>query len=168
MRPKIIVSSNSFNLKLIMEINNIGANAGLIWNALNANGKMTESKLKKETGLGSAEFYPIKSQRRNLAASFSARRSPTDLKFRSFRYESQVSFRARRFRSHTRSNTARLRSISIPTGSLRGRKLFSSTIFSRRAEPLLLRPSLSNVLAERLSGFFSLLSLKDLTPAMPF
>mgnify|MGYP002515324331 CR=1 FL=1 len=57
MRPKIIVSSNSFNLKLIMEINNIGANAGLIWNALNANGKMTESKLKKETGLGSAEFY---------------------------------------------------------------------------------------------------------------
>ena len=40
-----------------MEINNIGANAGLIWNALNANGKMTESKLKKESGLGSAEFY---------------------------------------------------------------------------------------------------------------
>ena len=40
-----------------MEINNIGNNAGLIWNALNANGKMTEAKLKKETALGSAEFY---------------------------------------------------------------------------------------------------------------
>jgi hypothetical protein len=40
-----------------MEINNIGNNAGLIWNALNANGKMTETKLKKETALGSAEFY---------------------------------------------------------------------------------------------------------------
>ena len=40
-----------------MEINNIGNNAGLIWNALNANGKMTETKLKKETGLGSADFY---------------------------------------------------------------------------------------------------------------
>ena len=40
-----------------MEINNIGNNAGLIWNALNANGKMTETKLKKETGLASADFY---------------------------------------------------------------------------------------------------------------
>jgi hypothetical protein len=40
-----------------MEINNIGNNAGVIWNVLNANGKMTESKLKKESGLGSAEFY---------------------------------------------------------------------------------------------------------------
>lgn len=40
-----------------MEISNIGNNAGLIWNALNANGKMTETKLKKETALGSAEFY---------------------------------------------------------------------------------------------------------------
>ena len=40
-----------------MEINNIGNNAGVIWNALNTNGKMTESKLKKETGLASAEFY---------------------------------------------------------------------------------------------------------------
>ena len=33
-----------------MEINNIGNNAGVIWNALNANGKMTEAKLKKESG----------------------------------------------------------------------------------------------------------------------
>ena len=40
-----------------MEINNIGANAGIVWNALNANGKLTEAKLKKETGLASAEFY---------------------------------------------------------------------------------------------------------------
>ena len=40
-----------------MEINNIGNNAGLVWNALNANGKMTETKLKKETGLASAEFF---------------------------------------------------------------------------------------------------------------
>ena len=40
-----------------MEINNIGNNAGLIWNALNANGKMTEAKLKKETGLASADCY---------------------------------------------------------------------------------------------------------------
>ena len=40
-----------------MEINNIGSNAGDIWNALNANGRMTETKLKKESGLGSAEFY---------------------------------------------------------------------------------------------------------------
>ena len=36
-----------------MEINSIGNNAGVIWNALNTNGKMTESKLKKETGLAS-------------------------------------------------------------------------------------------------------------------
>ena len=40
-----------------MEINNIGNNAGLVWNALNANGKMPETKLKKETGLASAEFF---------------------------------------------------------------------------------------------------------------
>ena len=40
-----------------MEITNIGNNAGLVWNALNTNGKMTETKLKKETGLASAEFY---------------------------------------------------------------------------------------------------------------
>ena len=40
-----------------MEINNIGSNAGVIWNTLNANGKMTETKLKKESGLSSAEFY---------------------------------------------------------------------------------------------------------------
>ena len=40
-----------------MEINNIGNNAGVIWNVLNANGKMTETKLKKESALGSAEFY---------------------------------------------------------------------------------------------------------------
>ena len=42
---------------IIMEINNIGNNAGVIWNALNANGTMTETKLKKESGLASAEFY---------------------------------------------------------------------------------------------------------------
>lgn len=42
---------------IIMEINKIGNNAGLIWNALNANGKMTEAKLKKETALASADFY---------------------------------------------------------------------------------------------------------------
>ena len=29
-----------------MEINNIGNNAGLVWNALNTNGKMTETKHK--------------------------------------------------------------------------------------------------------------------------
>ena len=40
-----------------MEINNIGNNAGVVWGVLNANGKMTEAKLKKESGLGSAEFY---------------------------------------------------------------------------------------------------------------
>ena len=40
-----------------MEINNIGINAGVIWNTLNANGKMTETKLKKESGLASADFY---------------------------------------------------------------------------------------------------------------
>ena len=40
-----------------MEINNIGNNAGILWNALNSNGKMTETKLKKESGLASAEFY---------------------------------------------------------------------------------------------------------------
>ncbi len=47
----------NFNRLIIMEINNIGNNAGVIWNVLNTNGKMTESKLKKESGLGSAEFY---------------------------------------------------------------------------------------------------------------
>ena len=40
-----------------MEINNIGNNAGILWNALNTNGKMTEAKLKKESGLASADFY---------------------------------------------------------------------------------------------------------------
>ena len=40
-----------------MEINNIGINAGLVWTALNTNGRMTEAKLKKETGLASAEFF---------------------------------------------------------------------------------------------------------------
>ena len=40
-----------------MEINNIGNNAGLIWNALNANGKMTVSKVKKETAIASADLY---------------------------------------------------------------------------------------------------------------
>ena len=47
----------NLNRLVIMEINNIGNNAGLIWNALNANGRMTESKLKKETALASADFY---------------------------------------------------------------------------------------------------------------
>jgi len=47
----------NLNRLVIMEINNIGNNAGVIWNALNTNGKMTESKLKKETGLASADFY---------------------------------------------------------------------------------------------------------------
>ena len=40
-----------------MTIDIIGSNAGILWNVLNANGKMTETKLKKESGLGSAEFY---------------------------------------------------------------------------------------------------------------
>ena len=48
---------NKFKSNKTMEINNIGNNAGILWNVLNANGKMTESKLKKESGLGSAEFY---------------------------------------------------------------------------------------------------------------
>ena len=48
---------NKFKSNKTMEINNIGNNAGLIWNALNANGKMTETKLKKETALASADFY---------------------------------------------------------------------------------------------------------------
>ena len=53
-----IFAPKSNNLKTeTMEINNIGNNAGLIWNALNANGKMTETKLKKETALASADFY---------------------------------------------------------------------------------------------------------------
>lgn len=47
----------NLNRLIIMEINNIGNNAGILWNVLNANGKMTETKLKKESGLGSAEFY---------------------------------------------------------------------------------------------------------------
>ena len=46
-----------FKVFKTMEINNIGNNAGLVWNALNANGRMTETKLKKETGLASADFY---------------------------------------------------------------------------------------------------------------
>ncbi len=52
----VIVVTN-FKRLIVMEINNIGNNAGVIWNVLNTNGKMTESKLKKESGLGSAEFY---------------------------------------------------------------------------------------------------------------
>ena len=40
-----------------METGNIGNNAGILWNALNTNGKMTEAKLKKESGLASADFY---------------------------------------------------------------------------------------------------------------
>ena len=47
----------NLNRLVIMEINNIGNNAGILWNVLNANGKMTETKLKKESGLASAEFY---------------------------------------------------------------------------------------------------------------
>ena len=42
-----------------MEINNIGNNAGILWNALYTNGKMTEAKLKKESGLASADFYTV-------------------------------------------------------------------------------------------------------------
>ena len=42
-----------------MEINNIGNNAGILWNALNTNGKMTEAKLKKESGLASADFIQL-------------------------------------------------------------------------------------------------------------
>lgn len=52
--PEVITKLNRL---IVMEINNIGNNAGVIWNVLNANGKMTETKLKKETGLGSADFY---------------------------------------------------------------------------------------------------------------
>lgn len=40
-----------------MEINKIGANAGILWNVLSTSGKITETKLKKESGLASAEFY---------------------------------------------------------------------------------------------------------------
>ena len=40
-----------------METANIGNNAGILWNTLNTNGKMTEAKLKKESGLASADFY---------------------------------------------------------------------------------------------------------------
>ena len=65
MQSKIKVSSDGIirlyvkivTRLIIMEINNIGNNAGLVWNALNSNGKMTETKLKKETGLASAEFF---------------------------------------------------------------------------------------------------------------
>ena len=65
MQPKLNVSSDGMSRLyvkiltrlIIMEINNIGNNAGLVWNALNSNGKMTETKLKKETGLASAEFF---------------------------------------------------------------------------------------------------------------
>jgi len=54
----LCIFAANINIKIeIMEINNIGNNAGLIWNALNANGKMTEAKLKKETALASADFY---------------------------------------------------------------------------------------------------------------
>ena len=55
--PLKISGLTNLNRLTIMEINNIGNNAGIIWNALNTNGKMTESKLKKETGLASADFY---------------------------------------------------------------------------------------------------------------
>lgn len=41
---------------LAMDIRNIGVNAGKVWAALNENGKMTESKLKKDTELSSAEL----------------------------------------------------------------------------------------------------------------
>lgn len=34
----------------------IGENAGKVWTVLNENGKMTETKLKKESGLSSAEL----------------------------------------------------------------------------------------------------------------
>ena len=65
MQSKIKVSSDGMirlyvkivTRLIIMEINNIGNNAGLVWNALNSNGKMTETKLKKEPGLASAEFF---------------------------------------------------------------------------------------------------------------
>ena len=65
MQPKLKVSGDGASRRyvkiltrlIIMEINNIGNNAGLVWNALNSNGKMTETKLKKETGLASAEFF---------------------------------------------------------------------------------------------------------------
>ena len=65
MQPEIKVSSDGMirlyvkivTRLIIMEINNIGNNAGLVWNALNSNGKMTETKLEKETGLASAEFF---------------------------------------------------------------------------------------------------------------
>ena len=65
MQSKIKVSSDGMirlyvkivTRLIIMEINNIGNNAGLVWNALNSNGKMTETKLKKETGLASADFF---------------------------------------------------------------------------------------------------------------
>ena len=65
MQSKIKVSSDGMirlyvkivTRLIIMEINNIGNNAGLVWNALNSNGKMTETKLKKETGHASAEFF---------------------------------------------------------------------------------------------------------------
>ena len=40
-----------------MTIDILGSNAGILWNVLNANGKMTETKLKKESGLASADFY---------------------------------------------------------------------------------------------------------------
>lgn len=40
-----------------MDIKIIGENAGKIWTVLNENGKMTETKLKKETELSSADFY---------------------------------------------------------------------------------------------------------------
>lgn len=40
-----------------MTIDIIGSNAGILWNVFNANGKMTETKLKKESGLASADFY---------------------------------------------------------------------------------------------------------------
>lgn len=40
-----------------MDLAIIGVNAGKIWSVLSENGKMTETKLKKETELSSADFY---------------------------------------------------------------------------------------------------------------
>lgn len=65
MHPKLKVSNDGVSRRcvkiltrlIIMEINNIGNNAGLVWNALNTNGRMTETKLKKETALAGADFY---------------------------------------------------------------------------------------------------------------
>lgn len=52
-----IIFAKIFTNQTNMNINNIGENAGKIWTVLNKNGKMTETKLKKETELASADFY---------------------------------------------------------------------------------------------------------------